>query len=317
MKVVSSAKLSEKHQLDLRSKYSDLDFYFFENIEVAEQELSTAEILITYGEDLNNDIIDSCEELKWIQVISAGIEKIPFKALEAKNIIVTNAKGIHVTPMTEYTISAILQLARKSHELYKNQLDRKWDRSIRTFEISNKTIGIIGLGAIGQGIAQKAKAFNMRVIGLNTDGREVDNVDKVYPIMELNSLLAESDFIVVIVPLTEATYHLIGAEELQYIKETAYLINIARGEIIDESALIESLSNRAFAGAVLDVFTEEPLPAEHPLWSMDNCLITPHLSGRSPKYIDSALEIFRYNMNLYINKDIINMKNLIDLKKGY
>lgn len=317
MKIVSSAKLSEKHQIDLINRYREADFYFFENINEAEQELSTAEILITYGEDLNPNIVSGCEKLKWIQVISAGIEKIPFNALMEKNIIVTNAKGIHVIPMAEYTISAILQLARKSHELYKNQLEKKWDRATRTFEISDKTIGIIGLGAIGQGIAEKAKAFNMRVIGINTDGRAVKNVDKAYPINQLNILLSESDFIVIVVPLTEATYHLIGSKELQKIKKTAYLVNIARGEIIDESALIESLSNRTFAGAVLDVFTEEPLPAEHPFWSLDNCIVTPHLSGRSPKYIERALEIFKYNMDLYIIEDIINMKNIIDLKKGY
>lgn len=317
MKVVSSAKLSEKHQIDLINRYSEADFYFFENIEEAEQELKTAEILLTYGEDLNDNIIEGCEKLKWIQVISAGIERIPFKALMRKNVIVTNAKGIHVIPMTEYTISAILQLTRKSYELYKNQLEKKWDRSIRTFEISNKTIGIIGLGAIGQGIAEKAKAFDMRVIGINTDGRDVENVDKVYESSELNNLLSESDFIVIVVPLTEDTYHLIGAKELQNIKRTAYLINIARGEVIDESALIESLSNRDFAGAVLDVFTEEPLPEVHPFWSLENCIVTPHLSGRSPKYIERALEIFKYNMDLYIKQNVIDMKNLIDLKKGY
>jgi len=317
LKVVSSAKLSEKHQIDLMNSYNRTDFFFFENIEEAKQELKTAEIVITYGEDLNTEIVNSCEELKWIQIISAGIDKIPFKALEEKNVIVANAKGIHVTPMSEYAISAILQLARKSYELYKNQLDKKWDRSIRTFEISNKTIGIIGLGAIGQGIAEKAKAFNMRVIGVNTDGRDVENVDKVYSIKELNNLLSESDFIVVVLPLTRDTYHLIGAEELKHIKETAYLINIARGEVINEATLIESLSNKAFAGAVLDVFTEEPLPVEHPLWSLDNCIITPHLSGRSPRYIERALEIFKNNMNLYLRQDIINMKNIIDLKKGY
>lgn len=317
LKVVSSAKLSEGHQNDLKNSYNRLDFHFYENIEDAKQELKTAEILITYGEDLNTDIINSCEKLRWIQIISAGIDKIPFKAIEEKKIIVTNAKGIHRIPMSEYTISAILQLARKSHEIYKNQLDKKWDRSIRTFEISNQILGIIGLGAIGQGIAEKAKAFNMRVIGVNTDGRAVENVDRVYPLEELNVLLSESDFIVVVIPLTKDTYHLIGADELKYIKETAYLINIARGEIIDESALIESLRNKNFAGAVLDVFTEEPLPVEHPLWSLDNCIITPHLSGRSPKYIKRALEIFKYNMNFYLMQDALNMKNVIDLNKEY
>lgn len=316
MKVVSSAKISERHQIELKDKYNDCDFYFFENMAGALEELKTAEVLITYGEDLTAAIIMNTQKLSWIQVISSGVDKLPFDAIKERRITVTNARGIHALPMSEYTFAAILQLARKSNEVLLNQLNKKWDRTIRFSEINGLTIGIIGLGAIGQAIANKAKAFNMRVIGSNSDGRVIPNVDKVYKADQISNLLAESDYVILILPLTDKTYHLIGRDELNLMKETSYLINIARGEIIDEEALVESLRNKQIAGAVLDVFSKEPLPEDHPFWELDNCIITPHLSGRSPKYMERALEIFKLNMNKLKEKNL-DFKNIVDLRKKY
>ncbi|OEF98803.1 hydroxyacid dehydrogenase [Vulcanibacillus modesticaldus] len=317
MKIVSSAKMSEKHQLNLREKYPEVDFYFFDNIDQAFDELSSADVLITYGEDLTEEIMKNCIHLKWIHVLSAGLNKIPFKVLKEKGIVLTNARGIHHIPMSEYTMGVILQLARKTIDIYKNQLAKKWDRTIRVSEINGKTLGIIGLGSIGKGIAEKAKAFDMKVIGMNTDGKYVPNVDQVFKHEQLHDLLAESDYVVVIVPLTEKTYHLIGEQEFKAMKNTAYFINISRGDVIDELAIINALENGEIAGAVLDVFSEEPLPTDHPLWSLENCFITPHLSGRSPKYMERALEIFINNLNKYIEDNYSTMENLIDLDKGY
>ncbi|GBF12365.1 D-2-hydroxyacid dehydrogenase [Tepidibacillus sp. HK-1] len=317
MKIVSSAKMSEKHQLNLKTKYPMVQFFFFDDIAGAEEELKTADVLITYGEDLTAEVIEQSKDLKWIQVISAGINKMPFAKLMEKNILVTNAKGIHYKPMSEYTMGVILQLARKTNEIYKNQLAHHWNRTIRVAEVNGTTLGVVGLGSIGQGIVEKAKAFDMRVIGMNTDGRPVDHVEKVYRPSQLKELLAESDYVVVIVPLTDKTYHLIGKEELQAMKNTAYLINIARGEVVEEEALVDALKSNQIAGAVLDVFSEEPLPSEHPFWSLENCIITPHLSGRSPKYMERALEIFVYNLDQYLDKKIDQMLNRVELSKGY
>jgi len=262
-------------------------------------------------------VIKNCTNLKWVQILSAGIDKLPFEIIGDEKIIITNARGIHYIPMSEYTIAVLLQIARKSNDIYLNQLNKKWDRTIRLSEINGATLGIVGLGSIGQGIAQAAKAFDMKVIGLNRDGREVEHVDKVYKQSQLKDLLAESDYVVVIVPLTDGTYHLIGEEELKAMKKTAYIINIARGDVIDEKALIDVLKNKEIAGAVLDVFTQEPLPSESPLWTLENCIITPHMSGRSPKYMQRVLEIFKFNMDLYLEGKITAMKNLIDIKRKY
>jgi len=316
VKVVSSAKLSEKHQNSLQKRYPDVDFYFFENMHQAIEDVKTADILITYGMDTSEDIIKASSNLKWIQVISSGINEMPLEGIKEKKILLTNAKGIHQIQMSEYTIGVIFQLSRKMNQVYQNQLKKKWE--VPHFsEMYGATIGIVGLGSIGQSIAEKAKAFHMRVIGMNTDGRAVPSVDKVYKPNQLKHLMAESDYIVVIVPLTPDTYHLIGQEELDVMKETAYIINIARGEVIDEEALVIKLKNQEIAGAVLDVFTEEPLPENSPFWTLTNCIVTPHLSGKSPNYIKKALELFMDNFDHYRKNQISKMKNIVDLNKGY
>lgn len=316
MKIVSSAQMSEKHRVELKKRYPEADFYFFENMNQAVEDLKTADVLITYGLDLTKEIVNQCTHLKWIQVISAGINELPLDIINEKKILLTNAKGIHHIQMSEYTIGVIFQLSRKMNEIYKNQLKKKWE-VVRFAEMYGSTIGIVGLGSIGQGIAEKAKAFNMKVIGMNTDGRAVPYVDKVFKPNQLKELMAESDYIVIIVPLTPDTYHLIGQEELHAMKETAYIINIARGEVIDEEALISKLKNKEIAGAVLDVFSKEPLPEDHPFWTLDNCIITPHLSGKSPNYLKRAIELLMYNMDYYRKNEISKMKNVVDSDKRY
>lgn len=316
MKIVSSAQISEKHQLELKKRYPEADFYFFDNMNQAVEDLKTADILMTYGLDLTKEIINQCTRLKWIQVISAGIDLLPLDMIKEKKILLTNAKGIHHIQMSEYTIGVIFQLSRKMDEIYKNQLKKKWE-VVRFSEMYGSTVGIVGLGSIGQGIAEKAKAFNMKVIGMNTDGRSVPYVDKVYQPSQLKELMAESDYVVIIVPLTPDTYHLIGQEELHAMKETAYIINIARGEVIDEEALISKLKNKEIVGAVLDVFSKEPLPEDHPFWTLDNCIITPHLSGKSPNYLKRAIELLMYNIDYYRKNEISKMKNIVDTNKRY
>ena len=317
MKILSSAKISPKHQERLKEKFPQGDFYFFDNMKEAVKEIDNAEVLVTYGVDVTDDLIDQAKKLKWIQVISAGIDQLPFEKLQERGVIVTNAKGIHHIQMAEYTMAVILQLARKINELQKNQEIRKWDQTVRTSEIYGTTLGIIGYGSIGAGIAEKAKVFGMKVIGLNTDGRPAKHVDQMVNPKQIELLLRESDYVVLIVPLTEDTYHLIGKKELKAMKDTAYLINIARGQVVDDEALINALQNKEIAGAALDVFVEEPLPVDHPYWGLENVILTPHMSGKSPNYMQRALEIFEENLEKYQNNETSQLLNFINLIKKY
>jgi phosphoglycerate dehydrogenase-like enzyme len=312
-----TAKLSNRHQQNLVNRYPELSFSFFDRIDDAMEKLPETEVLVTYGEDLTDEIIaNRCPNLKWIHVISAGLEKMPFSIIASRKILVTNARGIHQIPMAEYTIGVMLQITRRINEIFANQKAGIWDRSIRIDELCDKTVGIVGVGAIGGKIAEYAKAMGMRVAGTNRSGHPVPYVDDFYPMKELNTLIEVSDFIVVIVPFTPETEKLIGEEQLSRMKSTAYLINISRGSVVDEEALVRFLQERKIGGAVLDVFTQEPLPSDHPFWKLDNVIVTPHLSGRSPKYMERALDIFYENVPIYLSGPG-EMRNKVDLRKGY
>jgi phosphoglycerate dehydrogenase-like enzyme len=312
-----TAKLSERHQQKLVQQFPELQFAFFDSIEEATVALSETEVLVTYGEDLTEEMMASdFPRLKWIHVISAGLEKMPFDTISKQNIMVTNARGIHQIPMAEYTTGVMLQIVRKQNELYQQQLEGNWDRSIRTEELHGKTLGIIGVGAIGSKIAEYAKVMGMKVLGVNRSGQSVPVIDQLYTMERLDCVMEDSDFIVVIVPMTQETVGMIGERELSRMRSSAYLINISRGAIVDEQALLKVLQQKQIAGAVLDVFTQEPLPADHPFWSLDNTILTPHVSGRSPKYMERALELFIENVPVYL-KGEGSYRNLIDPSKGY
>ncbi|MRG29486.1 D-2-hydroxyacid dehydrogenase [Laceyella tengchongensis] len=316
VRVVSTAKISGKHQQAMTTDYPHVRFSFFDHIEQAATALPDAEVMITYGEDLDEERIAQCRQLRWIHVISAGLEKMPFQAISARGIRVTNARGIHAVPMSEYTLAVMLQITRRTDQLRDLQRDKRWDRTIRVGELAGQTLLVLGAGAIGQAIAQKAQAFAMTTIGVNTDGRETPHFDRMVSIGQLHLVLGLADFIVLTVPQTPETVGLIGREELRKMKPTATLINLARGAVVDEVALLDALRERTIAQAVLDVFQQEPLPAAHPFWELDNVILTPHLSGRSPRYMTRALEGFRRNLDAYL-RGAKRMENEIDAEKGY
>jgi phosphoglycerate dehydrogenase-like enzyme len=316
MKIVSSASINGKHIAKLQAQLGQLDISVYSSIEEAEAELAETEILLTYGEDLNVEILQKCAKLQWIMVVSAGLERLPWDALRQQRVLVTNVRGIHRGPMSEYTMGVILQLARCSQELFTLQQQKKWDRTIRVEEIQGKTLGVLGAGSIGQEIARKAKVFGMKTLGLNRSGRRVEHFDQIHPTTELNQLLGVCDYLVVVLPLTGETKLLLGAAEFGRMKESSYLINISRGEVVDEQALIAAIRDKRIAGAVLDVFCQEPLPVDSPLWDLDGVIITPHLSSRSPLYMERAMEIFAHNLTVFL-QGYGEMRNIIDLSKGY
>lgn len=301
MEVVSTAPISSRHTEALTARFPELNWHVFEGIEAARPALCRAEILITYGEDLTPDDVPLFKKLKWMHVISAGLEKVPLVEFDRQGVIITNARGIHAVPMAEHTIGVMLASARQTAQFVLNQSRRMWDRTLRLAELNGRTLGIVGAGAIGKGIAGKARAFDMTILGLNTDGRHVEGFDRMYARGQLLDMLPDCDYVVVVTPLTPATRGMIGAEELAVMKNTAILINISRGPVLDTNALIDALKANRIAGACLDVFDTEPLPADSPLWNLPGVLITPHVSGRSPRYMDRALELFKCNYPAFVS----------------
>ncbi|MFC0190341.1 D-2-hydroxyacid dehydrogenase [Fictibacillus aquaticus] len=317
MYILSSARLRTPIKEQLVDTFPEMEFYFANLMDEGKNYIHQADILITYGEDLTDELIEKAEKLKWIMVISAGLEKMPFEAIKKKNILVTNARGIHAVPMAEYTIYMLLQTAKQAKTLIRNEQDKVWNRQVGMTEISGKTIGILGAGAIGTEIARLAKAFSMKTIGYNRSGEKGSYFDEIYSSPnELPELFASCDFIINVLPKTPETFRLIGKELFITMNKDAIFMNIGRGSTVVEEDLIQALENKTFAHAILDVFEQEPLPENNPLWEMDNVTVTPHISSITPQYQERAIALFEDNLKQYA-KGSTKLTNIIPLERGY
>ncbi|MDI3534774.1 MAG: hypothetical protein PWQ82_1139 [Thermosediminibacterales bacterium] len=317
MIIIFLNKLKEKYQQAIRKINPEIDLVVAEKIkDVPEEKYKNAEIIVGWGfsDEWTPEILEKAENLKWLHMLSAGVDKVPLEPLEKKGVIVTNSKGIHGIPIAEHVLGMMLAFARGLNIMRDQQMRKEWKR-VRTDELWNKTLGIIGLGSIGAEIAKRAKAFGMKVIGLKRNVVKIEGVDEVWPNDRLIDLLKNSDYVVIAVPLNKETYHLIGEKELNVMKKEAYLINIGRGDLVDEHALIKALRSGRIKGFGSDVFSQEPLPADSPLYEMENVIITPHQSGLSPMYMKRAMDIFTQNLQAYLSSS--PMKNVVDFKLGY
>ncbi|HET7275611.1 MAG TPA: D-2-hydroxyacid dehydrogenase [Longimicrobiaceae bacterium] len=260
--------------------------------------------------------------LRWVHSAAAGVGSSLFPAMRDSDIVLTNSAGVHAPPMAEWAIAVILYFARGLDFALRAQARSRWDKapfedeSTPVREISGATLGIVGLGGIGREIATRASALGMRVIGTRrTPGEPPPGVDRVSGPESLPDLLEESDFIVIAVPDTAATRGVIGAAELARMRPDAVLVNLARGPVVDETALIDALSSGRLRGAALDVFNEEPLPASSPLWKLPNVLITPHVSPTSRGYWKRETDLIVENLRRYLAGE--EMLNVVDKVGGY
>ncbi len=288
---------------------------------------------IFYGFTPPRDL-SAAAQLKWVQLHSAGINHLANHPILQSDIRITTASGIHAVPIGEFAIALMLALARRVPRMVRMQDGGEWAKERwQTFlgvELRGKTLGIVGYGSIGREAARIAKnGFAMRVLTMTRSGNKQDRgyaepgvgdpegklPDAWFTREQLRDMLAQSDFALVSAPLTDETRRMIGERELQAMKPTAFIVNIARGEIIDEGALVRALKEHWIAGAGLDVFAQEPLPAESELWKLENALIAPHVSGATPHYDDRAVELFCENLRRYLRGE--ELLNLVDRDKGY
>ena len=224
--------------------------------------------------------------LKWIHSIQAGYDRFPLDELENREIVLTNSSGIHGTSVGEMGVGLMLALARRIGTYLKNQTEHRWDRLNwdSAFTLSGERCCVVGLGTLGQGIAERADALGMEVVGVKRTPEDVPGVEHVYTPDELHEAIGDARFVVLTVPLTDETKGMIGAEEFAAMREDAYLVNVARGPVVDQDAIVAALDEGAIAGAALDVFEEEPLPEDSPLWDFDDVLITPHVAAAEVDY---------------------------------
>jgi phosphoglycerate dehydrogenase-like enzyme len=269
------------------------------------------------GEVPAKTLRDAAPRLKWIQLTSAGADRLLNSGFVEQGITVTTVSGLHATPIGEFIIGAMLQWAKGAPRTTRAQIKHEWTRFAPT-ELHGKTVGIVGIGHIGAETARLANAFGCRVIATRrtaTAAETASYADEILPSAQLPRLLAQSDYVVLCVPLTNETRGLIGQRELSMMKPSAFLVNIARGPVVVEEALIQALRDGRIAGAALDVFQQEPLPADSPLWDMENVIITPHISGGTEIYNRRATEIFADNLRRYLSGDAL--QNVVDPSKGY
>jgi phosphoglycerate dehydrogenase-like enzyme len=278
--------------------------------------IRAADVLFSFA--VPDDAIANAENLKWLHFASAGVEKSLNPTLLSRKIKISCSRGIHATTISEYVLMQILVFAKNLRQAHDYQKNHRWDFEALLdgkFDLAGKTVCIIGLGSIGQKVAKLAKAFGMHVVGTVNERRKLRFVDEVYGPTGLRGCLAKADFAVLAVPLTPKTFHLISSNELSLMKNTAFIVNIGRGRLIDEKALVKALKTGAIAGAALDVFENEPLPPASPLWSMANVSVTPHYAGMAEDLWEKVALLFCENAIRYHNgKRLLGMVNR---QRGY
>jgi len=278
------------------------------------EEVSDADILVCYN-PFNTLDISKLRKLKWIQLLSIGVDQVPVQKVKEQGIIVTNNRSGYSIPIGEWIVMKTLELLKNSKAFYQKQSEKKWKIDTSLLELYNKTICFIGTGSIATEAAKRLQGFEANVIGLNTSGRKVEYFNNCYPINEMENVLPQADVVVVSAPYTKETHHLINADSIGLMKKGACIINIARGKIIEETVLIEALRKGSLRGAALDVFEEEPLPADSPLWELDNVIITPHNCWVSEMRDERRFRIAYDNLRRFIEGE--KLMNIVDLDRGY
>ncbi len=270
---------------------------------------------VMVGWSIPPDVLAEAHRLRWVHSSGAGVERLLVPPILNGDVMLTDSSGIHAA-MVEHVFGVMLAFARKLHLALRFQLAHRFEHSaVAGDELRGKTLGILGLGAIGRDIARVAPAFEMRVIGTRRRPGPIDGVDRVLPPEGLHDVLREADYVVIAMPLTPSTRGLIGVPEFESMKRSAVLINIARGAIIDEAALVDALRQGRIAGAGLDVFAQEPLPADSPFYDLPNVIITPHVAGSSPRYFDRMTALLCENLRRLL--DGRPLLNVVDKELGY
>lgn len=301
---------------------------------LSSQDTLWQEVEIIYGFPWKLPKVEQAPRLRWVQLYSAGADRLTTNPLFQKDIMFTTASGVHAINIAEYVFTMTQAWYRKLPQLFAWRQGKEWGKdkeSIETAieELHGKTLGVVGYGSIGRQIARLAQAYGMQVLAIQRGNNHMDtgyqfpNVgdpegtipQRYYTFDQLHELLQECDIVVAAVPLTTETKEMFNAEAFHAMKDSAFFVNIARGDVCDEAALLSALEQKQIAGAALDVFQQEPLPSTSPLWDLPNVLMSPHDSGVTPHYNERAATIFEENLRRYLARR--SLYNLVDRKRGY
>jgi phosphoglycerate dehydrogenase-like enzyme len=305
----------------LRSEFPQIEVTHRTNYDGVGEYLRDCEILFAFS--LRPEQFNVARELRWIHAPTAAVHQLLFPELAKSDVVLTNAHEVHGPVVAEHVIALIFALAKKIPQAARLQQKRAWGQDAmwnegpRPREVAGATLGLIGLGSIGRRVARMASVLGMRVIAVreHPEKEKPEGIAAVYVLPQINDLLSQSDYVVLAAPLTEATRGLINADRLRAMRRNAYLINVGRGPQVNEAALADALRSHGIAGAALDVFEQEPLPKESPLWDLENLLITPHTAGLTEKLWQRHYALFSENLRRYLAREPLLF--IVDKHKGY
>ena len=297
----------------LASDHPGLSVCSASSLAEAQVVVDEAEILITIGAQLGpaaETIFTRARKLSWVQSIGTGVDRLAGHPCLRADVTVCNVRGVHGPQLSEAAFAAMLYFARTLPDTVRNQNARLWKRSAPSL-LAGKTVGILGIGAIAAELAPRCVAFGMNVTGISGTARAVTHFDRVYGHSELETALADLDFLIVLTPYTPQMHHFLGRKAFAAMKPGAVLVNLARGGVVDEAALLAALDEGKLAGAALDVFEQEPLPSDNPLWAHPNVLVTPHNAGFHVGYPDQAYAAISANMARYLQGGAEALENKV------
>ena len=304
----------------LRRDFPQLEVVHLHDYDRVNDEIADADIAIAWS--LRGEQIKAANELKWIHSTATAVHFLMSDELRSSNIVVTNARDVHGPVVAEHAMALVFALAKRLPQAMRYQQQKHWaqqdiwNAAPCPRELKGASIAIIGLGGIGRPLAKMASSLGMRVIGVREHPeRACEGVEKIYSFADLNDALGHADFLVLALPVTPKTHHLMNASRLARLKRDAYLINVGRGVLIDEAALVDALRRKSFAGAALDVTEEEPLPSESPLWAMDNVFITPHIASLTEQMWERHYETFTQNLRRFLKNEPLMW--VVDKEKAY
>jgi D-2-hydroxyacid dehydrogenase (NADP+) len=293
----------------LANRFPKLSIITATTAEQAAAVLPNADALLAFGSHMPRGILEGATRLKWIHALGTGVDGIVDQPFLRDDVIVTSTRGIHGAPMSELAILLMLSLARDFPRTVRAQDRASWERW-RMQLLAGKTVGIAGTGLIAAALAPRCKAMAMRVIGISRSPREMPGFDDMVALADLAAKAHELDFLVLLIPYSADTHHIVNDAVLGAMKPGSYLVNLARGGVLDEDALLRALRTGTLAGAALDVMQQEPLPVDHPLWHTAHLIITPHIGGYYDAYIDDATEQICRNLQRLQAGQVHELENL-------
>jgi phosphoglycerate dehydrogenase-like enzyme len=300
----------ERYRALLGKRFPAIEFHIGHELHEVEGVIGKIDAIFGLGHHIPPALIAKAKNLRWVQALTTGTETLTAPGVLPPHVVLTSTRGIHGPQMSELAFLNMIALARNFKKNLENQATAKWEQWGQPI-LEGRTIVIVGMGLLAEHLAERCKLFGMTVIGVSSGRTSAPHFDEVHPRSELTKVAAHADFLMLLVPYSPETHHLISRDVIAAMKPSAFLINLARGGVLDETALIEYLQAGKIAGAGIDVFSKMPLPPNNPLWRMPNVIITPNIGGRSDNFLEQTMTVLEPNLQAFIDGRIKDMRNII------